>query len=371
MPRELRCSTLDGKFSTVSKNLKNLINQIIREDLDTISNQSFGDLQQIVDSHVVLTGASGFIGTWLTLSFLHARKAFGGNGTIVLSCRNAQGLVKTITEAGFTGGFEIVETDVRQFPEGIIQDRTLLIHAATPARASLSANNPLEMFDIIQQGQQRLLELCFKKDSVRFLFLSSGAVYGLQPLDQEALSETWAGSPNIQNPGNAYHEGKRVAELMGNIYSSASNMKFVAARLFAFLAPFLPLEEHFAVGNFLKNAVDGERILINSGGGSVRSYMYATDLCSGIWGLAVRGIDGEAYNIGSSREINLRELAKKIRDLVAPDLEIDIRGTDSPENVTRYIPDISKWRSLGSHANETSLEEAIIRTASWIRLANK
>lgn len=365
----MRCWTLDGKFSTVSKNLKNLINQIIREDLDTISNQSVGDLQQIVNSHVVLTGASGFIGTWLTLSFLHARKAFDGSGLIVLSCRNAQGLVKIVSEAGFTEGFEIVETDVRKFPEGIIQDRTLLIHAATPARASLSANNPLEMFEIIQQGQRRLLELCSMRNSVRFLFLSSGAVYGLQPLDLVAIPETWTGSPNVQNPGNAYHEGKRVAELMGNIYSAASNMEFIAARLFAFLAPFLPLEEHFAVGNFLKNAVDGEKILINSGGGSVRSYMYATDLCSGIWDLAARGRDGEAYNVGSSREINLRELAVKIRDLVAPDMKIDIRGNDSPENVTRYIPNISKWLSLRSNSNETSLEEAIIRTASWIRLA--
>jgi hypothetical protein len=62
-------------------------------------------------------------------------------------------------------------------------------------------------------------------------------------------------------------------------------------------------------------------------------------------------------------------LAGKIRDLVAPDLKIDIRGTDSPENVTRYVPDISKWLSMRSNPNETTLEEAIVRTASWIRLA--
>lgn len=348
-----------------------MINHIIREDLETITRDSLSDLKSIVNSHVVLTGASGFIGTWLSLSFLHARDVENGTGSIVLSCRNAKPLRDIIAEAGFIDGYEIVEADVRHFPEGIIQNESLLIHAATPARASFNSEHPLEMFEIIVQGQRRLLELCAQKNSVRFLFLSSGAIYGRQPLDKIGIPETWTGAPDIQSPSTSYHEGKRVAELMGNIYSSLSNMEFVTARLFAFLAPFLPLDEHFAAGNFLKNANDGEKIVIKSGGGSIRSYMYGTDLCSSIWGLAMHGQDGEAYNVGSAREINLRKLAMTIRDLVAPDIDVVIKGIDSSENVSRYVPDITKITEVIGNTERKSLEEAISRTSTWIELTNQ
>lgn len=345
--------------------MQNVITETIREDLKSITHSSKEDLAVIVNSHVVLTGASGFIGTWLTLSYLAARKEFNGEGKIVLSCRNGQPLRELLSEAGFHEGFEFIETDVRDFPEGVIQDRTLLIHAATPARASLNNDNPLEMFDIIEQGQRRLLDLCSTKKGVRFLFLSSGAVYGSQPLDLKGIPETWMGAPDITNPANAYHEGKRIAELMGFMYSKTYSVEFVSARLFAFIAPFLPLDEHFAAGNFIRDALDESEITISSGGGSIRSYQYATDLCVDLWALVRRGNPGEAYNIGSDIEVSIKGLAEAISSAANLKTGVVIQGKDNENNVTRYVPELQKIKKLIGHSNQVGLSEAIQRTMSW------
>jgi dTDP-glucose 4,6-dehydratase len=347
--------------------MPNVVSTIIREDLKSITQSSAEDLRKIVNSQVVLTGASGFIGTWLSLSFLEARREFGGLGSIVLSCRNSRPLQSLLRDAGYTEGYEFVDSDVRTFPEGIIQDRTLLIHAATPARASLNSENPLEMFDIIEQGQRRLLDLCSRKKAVRFLFLSSGAVYGSQPLDLAGFPETWTGAPDISNPTNAYHEGKRVAELMGFMFGKTCSTEFVSARLFAFLAPFLPLDEHFAAGNFIRDAFGGKQISVNSGGGSIRSYQYATDLCINLWALLIRGLPGEAYNVGSDTEVTIKELAKKISNAVSPQVETIIKGIDSPNTVNRYVPQTTKIGLLGGTENQISLDEAISRTVKWLQ----
>lgn len=351
--------------------MRALLNEVIQEDLERITTSVKSDLQRIVNSHVVLTGASGFIGQWLTLSFLQARKELGGNGQITLNCRNSAPLQELLEEAKFVQGFDFLECDVRKFPQDVIQDGTLLIHAATPARASLNNDNPLEMFDIIVEGQKRLLHLAAQKESVRFLFLSSGAVYGAQPMDLLAIPETWTGGPDVSNPANAYHEGKRAAELIGNLYSKNSKLEFVSARLFAFLAPLLPLDEHFAAGNFLKDALNDETITITSGGGSIRSYLYSTDLCCCLWGLAIKGKSQEAYNIGSPTEVTLRELARIIQDTINPESEVKVLGSDTEDNVTRYVPDIEKISSLLGFSQSYSLEEIIERTARWVRLSEK
>lgn len=345
------------------------INQIILEDLATITRLAQNDLQEVVNSHVVLTGASGFIGKWLTLSYLHARKEFHGIGKIVLCSRNSEPLRQLLHEAQFAEGYEFVESDVRNFPDGIIQDRTLLIHAATPARESLNLGNPMEMFDIILNGQRRLLELSSQKESVRFLFLSSGAVYGQQPLDLEGLPEEWTGAPDISAPTNSYHEGKRVAELMGNIFAVNSSLEFISARLFAFLAPFLPLDEHFAAGNFIRDASEGKQITIKSGGGSIRSYQYATDLCISLWALVMRGPNGQAFNVGSEEPVTILEFAKMIADIAQTGQNVKVLGIDTEDNVNRYVPSTEKIRNGLSVRVQTHHVDAIQRTLNWLQIS--
>jgi dTDP-glucose 4,6-dehydratase len=289
----------------------------------------------------------------------------GLGGHLVLVSRNTSGLVRNLENAGFSEGYTAVDSDVRQLDSSVVPEGSFVVHAATPARESLNKSDPLEMVDIIVAGQRRLLEVSASRGATRFLFLSSGAVYGVQPESLAGFDESWTGAPDTSVPGNAYHEAKRVAELMGNAVSSQESLEFVSARLFAFLAPFLPQDEHFAAGNFIRDANLGRKISIRSGGGSVRSYQYGTDMTTWLWATLNRGINGQAYNVGSPDSVTVRELAEVVaRESGKPD-NVKILGADEPGTVTRYVPDVTKAnRELGLD-NYVGLPEAVRRTLRW------
>ena len=336
----------------------------ILSDLEEIIQTSASDLEEIVNKPLVITGASGFVGTWLTLSWVAARKKLNGRGQLLITSRNPQSLLPLISVIDSHSPVISLSSDIRNLHIPSDFRNGNLIHAATPASATLNIEDPLEMLNVIMEGQGKVL-LEAKQTNSRVLFLSSGAIYGKQPLNQDQLPEDWNGGPSLTDTYSAYHEGKRIAELMGNIAVERAGVHVTTGRLFAFIAPFLPFGTHFAAGNFMRDALESSEIVINSGGGSIRSYQYATDLCSSLWALAVRGNPGVAYNVGSDKEISIRELAEVVIRNVNPNAHAEVKGIDTIENVSRYVPSIRKITDDLNVKNNVNLEEAIRRTSLW------
>ena len=338
----------------------------ILSDLEEIIQTSVSDLEEIVNKPLVITGASGFVGTWLTLSWVAARKRLNGRGQLLITSRNPQSLLPLINVIDSRSPVTALSSDIRNLHIPSEFRNGNLIHAATPASAALNASDPAAMLKIIIEGQERVIVEAVRMNN-RLLFLSSGAVYGRQPLDLSHLPETWEGAPQIGDSNSAYHEGKRVAELMGNIAATKQGLHFISARLFAFIAPFLPLGTHFAAGNFIRDALSSNQIEIQSGGGSVRSYLYATDLCSGLWALLARGETGSAYNIGSDQDITIKELAIKVAWLAGTNARVNVRGLDTPQNVSRYVPSLERLHNEIGIKQSISLEQSLKRTISWLQ----
>lgn len=337
----------------------------LRQDLQEIVDRSEDDLRRIGDRPLVITGSSGFVGTWLTLSYLEAKRAFKFRGDVTLVSRNPADQADLLRTSGYDSGFQVLASDVRSLSSADLPKGAELIQAATPARASLNSNDPLEMLDIIIEGQRNLLQISASMNFEACLFLSSGAVYGTQPLELKGVDESYMGAPDVRNSASAYHEGKRVAELMGNMYAADHGIRFVSARLFAFLAPFLPTNEHFAAGNFIGDAIAGRNISINSGGGSIRSYQYGTDMAVWLWALLARGTAGLAYNVGSEEEVSITALARKVARSAPSPVEVEIKGLDSPTSISRYVPSTATIKSELQVGDHVSLDDAIYRTIRW------
>ena len=337
----------------------------ILSDLEEINQNSAPDLEEIVNKPLVITGASGFVGTWLTLSWVAAHKKFNGRGQLLITSRNPQSLIPLIEVINPRSPITALASDIRtlHIPSDFRDGN--LIHAATPASAALNSSDPASMLKVIIEGQERVLAEAVRMN-LKVLFLSSGAVYGRQPLDLKYLPETWEGAPQIGDSNSAYHEGKRVAELMGNIAATKQGLHFITARLFAFIAPFLPLDTHFAAGNFIQDAVTANQIQIQSGGGSIRSYLYATDLCSSLWALQGRGNTMRAYNVGSEHEVSIRQLANEIVSCTNKDAQVVVNGIDTSENVTRYVPSVERIRKESGFAQSVPLQQALLRTLTWL-----
>jgi dTDP-glucose 4,6-dehydratase len=128
----------------------------------------------------------------------------------------------------------------------------------------------------------------------------------------------------------------------------------------------LRLDGHFAIGNFIADAVAGRPLRLATTGGAVRSYLYGADLAVWLVVLLLESEHGRAVNIGSDRALKIIDLAARVRDVVAPGLEVKA-GHAEPDGERRfYVPSIDYARSLGLDT-WTTLDQAIARTAAWQR----
>lgn len=130
----------------------------------------------------------------------------------------------------------------------------------------------------------------------------------------------------------------------------------------------LPLKAHFAIGNFIRDAVCSEQITVSGDGTALRTYLDQSDLAYWLWTLMFEGLDGQTYNIGSDRVISMSELACLVRDLLAQDKPIRILGEADPiASRNRYIPCIEKIYTLHGLRPRVTLENAILKTAHVFR----
>ena len=328
------------------------------------------ELEEVVDAtrplwedlrgaRVLITGGTGFFGSWLVETFAHANASLGLGARAVVLARHASGLRSRSPHLGENSAVELFDADVRgtRWPEGSFSH---VVHAATAASAQLNDQQPLEMAAVIVDGTRRMLELAMRAGGPRFLFISSGAVYGPQG-DVAQLGEAHAGGPDPLNPRNAYAEAKRLAELW-----CVATLPTVIARAFAFVGPGLPLDAHFAIGNFIGDALAGRSITVRGDGTTVRSYLYATDLAIWLWTLLFRGAAGRAYNVGSEEAVSIRELATRIGARFSVPVQI-LKSPVPGRRMDRYVPSTLRAREELGLSQRVPLAEAIERTARWHR----
>ena len=124
------------------------------------------------------------------------------------------------------------------------------------------------------------------------------------------------------------------------------NINIVIARCFSFLGPDLPVDAHFAIGNFIRDAIAADEIIVHGDGTPLRTYLDQDDLAHWLLTLLVNGQHGEAYNVGSNEVISIAKLAHLVRDLLSPGKPVHILGKPNYESSrNRYIPDIRKTQN--------------------------
>ena len=166
---------------------------------------------------------------------------------------------------------------------------------------------------------------------------------------------------------SAYAEAKRAQETLATLYASRHEIEVILTRCFAFAGPGIALDEHFAIGNFVRDALWRDELVLQSSGQAVRSYLHGADLAGWLLTLLVKGKAGEAYNVGSDQGVTIAELAHRVVNCIAPGKAVRILGQDSPgAALSYYVPQVQKARELGLDI-WTSLDESIKGMASWAR----
>jgi len=255
--------------------------------------------------------------------------------------------------------------DVRsfEFPKG---EFSHIIHAATETGNQPATIDPILRFTSNIDGTRRVLGFARDSGARKFLFTSSGAVYGKQPSDMAHISENYVGAPETTDPNTDYGQSKRASEFLCAAYAKKYGLHILIARCFAFVGPGLPLDSNFAVGNFIRDAMNGDPIQIDGDGTPFRSYLYAADLAIWLWTILFRGRSCRPYNIGSDEAISIADLAQRVREVIAPQARVAVAGKPvEGQPAERYVPSIERCESeLGLHVR-IPLTEAIRRTAGW------
>ena len=345
----------------------------LAQDLEHILSHT-GDLwESLRGQNIFITGGTGFFGRWLLESFAHVNAVRHLQAQVVVLSRDPERFRRIASHLADDAAISFVSGDVRTFTAESVRaqlGRTapeqyrFVVHAATEASAKLNAENPLAMIETIVQGTRAALEFAVATRTQRFLLTSSGAVYGRQPAEVTHLPEDYNGAPDSTHPDSAYGEGKRLAELLCACFRKQHGIDPLIARCFAFVGPFLPLDAHFAIGNFIRDALRGGPIAVGGDGTPFRSYLYAADLAIWLWTILIRGTPGRPYNVGSEDDLTIGEIAEAVRDALGSQVRITTAKsprTDAP--VSRYVPATSRaQRELGLQQH-VDLAEAIRRTA--------
>lgn len=301
-----------------------------------------------------MTGGTGFFGKSI-LDYRLRHPEIASKSEFTILSRDPDAFKRQWPRLAEQRGVGFVKGDVRSLStKGIVSDGgsyDCILHFATSAVTTIP---DAEQTSVIVDGARAVLDFAKATNTSRILFSSSGAVYGPQsaPVGED--------SPCL--PTTAYGKGKLEAERM--LVNSGLDVRI--ARCFAFTGPYLNRRIHFAIGNFIEDALNGRRPELTGDGTPLRSYLYADDLVEWLLAIMERGETGRAYNVGSPSAISIRELA----DLVYATLT----GNQSPVGEMRteyrrpsvYVPKTLRAESELGLSVKVGLVEAVRRSADMV-----
>lgn len=319
---------------------------------------------QLNGSRILLTGGSGFVGKWMLQTAKIAQENSTTKIEIVVPTRQlAADHVQTAIAIGcpnvswVEGDFLNSQLDLGQID--------MIIHTATPASAQLNAENPAEMLRINVEAMESVLR--YASNNKPLLFTSSGAVYGTQPQSVSHIAEgEFEPNPPV-NQLNAYAKGKQIAEQLCRETGMKGHCSPIIARLFAFGGEYLPRDKHFAIGNFIQNALDRQPIAIQGDGRARRSYLYGADMAAWLWSALAHDETASLFHIGSEQSVSILELAQTVATVsgevfnYVPEITV-AKAIDLSESVHQYVPANLDTRKALQVSEWTSLAEVIRRT---------
>ncbi len=335
-------------------------------DLDRVVEHSAPHFERLRGATVLITGATGFFGRWMLESLMWANRQL----SLDLRCI-AHGSARSAGSAQpqFDGTVDWVFGEVEALPHLLTQagyapeSLGAIVHLAVSAGTADGRPRPLGAFTDAVQGAHAVLEMARRARGCRVLITSSGAVYGRQASVHQALSEDLLPMADPLDVADGYGAAKRAVEFLAAASVAEHGTEAVIARPFAFIGPRLPFDRNFAAGNFLRDALRGTPIVIDSDGRAVRSYLYASDLADWLWAVLAAGRPGRAYNVGASGAISILELATVVCQLTG--VPLIVKGIRQEGARQYYVPSVDLIKRELGVVESVGLLDGVKRVIAW------
>ncbi len=331
------------------------------KDLSFIVKYLENDLKELQGYSIFITGATGIIGKWLLASLLFADDELNLNLSISILTRSKKKFGDKYPLLCHDRRVTVIEEDVRHF---CIDNKVdLFIHGAADV---VNVNTESETYVSNILGTYNSLLQATKSKAKRFLYLSSGAVYGKSEIQEKGINEDYRGEIDFINLNSAYSLGKCGGEFLTNCFANEYDISVSSARCFAMAGPHLPLDKHFAFGNFMHAALNNSKIEITGNGEVYRSYLYLADVCIWLLKIAIKGENRKSYNVGNDQSISIKSLAEQIKLELKSNSVISIANNDSNKSHSDYyFPNTEYTKEALNLSVNYSLSDTIKLTSEW------
>lgn len=295
---------------------------ILQEDLEWIANSESIEWSLFENRSVLITGATGLIGSQLVKALACRNRLHLSNIQIFASIRNLKKAKKIYGE--FFEGNNLIRQNLK-FVTCDISDRIdfeapvdFIIHTASATASKEFVTHPVEVIQTTLNGTKNILELAKSNHSKGVVYLSSMEAFGVVLPSTQRATEKDLGQIDLTNPRSCYPEGKRMAECICAAYASEYQVPVKIARLSQTFGSGITYSESRVFAQFAKAAIEGHDIVLHTKGLSWGNYCYTRDTVLALLMLLTKGNAGEAYTISNEdSNVRIKDMAQMVADKIA------------------------------------------------------
>ena len=306
------------------------MNTIIEEDFRYISNNSNIPWDLLNGKTILITGATGFLGSLLIRFFSYLNNVSHRNIKLIALVRNTEKARRLLGD-----NIILIQGDIRNIPQ-IPFDINFIIHCAAETDSRKMIENPVEVSEGIVIGTINILKLAYQKGIESAVYVSSMEVYGMMPYKADKIDENDCGIIDIMNARSCYPMGKRMAENLCFNYYYQYGLPVKIARLSQTFGAGIHETDNRVFSQFARSVVNKEDIILHTDGSAIGNYCYSADAILGLIFILLKGKNGQAYNIVNEEStMTIRQMAELVAEKVAKG-SISVRYDIPESNIYGY-----------------------------------
>lgn len=322
--------------------------EIIRQDMERINSADFIDWSRLNGKTLLITGATGLIGSTIVNALLYANKKRNLNLTVLALVRSESRAKERFAEHSGDQSLKFVVGSVEELPEidGAVD---FIIHGASQTASKMMVEQPVETILTAVQGTKNLLDLAKEKNVEGMVYLSSMEMYG-HPERGHKVTEDEAGALSPLNVRNSYPISKQQCEALCCAYASEYGVPVMIARLTQTFGPGVNYNDTRVFAYFGRCVAEKKDIVLKTNGETERCYLYTADAATAILTVMLNGKSGDAYNMADeSTYCSIAEMAQRVAEKGGIKVRFDLQDaavSGYPDTIYMDL-DTSKLKALG------------------------